>query len=159
MSAKTCQFEPTVAAAARSGQWSKDLRTHVSGCVDCGDAARVAAWMGDVATRLARTQTLPDPTYLWLRAEIERRTREANAVSRLRVSLLALLSLTVGLIVAAAVLAVLPQASVTVSDAMTWLRSAPAGAAPDYVALIGTVWLGFPLLLAATYLLVFRPAR
>jgi hypothetical protein len=159
MSTNECPSVPAVIEAARSGQWSGDLRTHASGCAECGDAARVAVWMGDVATRLARTQTLPDPTYLWLRAEIERRTREANAVSRLRGSLLALLSLTIGLIVAAAVLAVLPQASATVSDAMTWLRTVPAGAAPDYVALIGTVWLGFPLLLAATYLLVFRQAR
>jgi hypothetical protein len=77
----------------------------------------------------------------------------------LRVSVLALLSLTVGLLGAAAVLAVLPEVSATVSGALAWLLAALAGATPDHVAFIGTVWLGFPLLLATTYLLVFRSPR
>lgn len=155
MSTKECPFELAVIKATRNGQWSRDLRAHASGCYACDDAVRVAVWMGSAATRLARTQTLPDPTYLWLRAEIERRTREASAVSRLRVSVLALFCLIVGLLGGAAVLAVLPKMSATVSGALAVL----AEASPDQVALIGTVWLGFPLLLATTYLLVFRTRR
>jgi hypothetical protein len=159
MSANECPYEPAVIEAAHSGQWSRQLRTHVSGCAECDDAVRVAVWMGNAATRLARTQTLPDPTYLWLRAEIARRTQEASAVSRLRVSALTLVSLTVGLMGATAVLAILPDASATVSGAFASLLGAAAGAAPDRLALVATAWIGFPLLLATTYLLVFRSPR
>jgi hypothetical protein len=159
MNVTSCSYEAAVTEAARSGQWTKSLRAHVAGCAECGDLARVAEWMGNVATRVVRTQSLPDPTYLWLRAQLEKRVDEARAVPRSRVVALALLSLAVGLLAAAAVLAVLPAVSASVSAAGDWLVAALAASSPALITLIGTSLLGLPCLLVTTYLLVLRPVR
>ena len=159
MSVTSCSYEAAVSDAARSGQWTKSLRAHVAGCTGCSDLARVAEWMANVATRVVRTQSLPDPTYLWLRAQLEKRADRARAVPRSRVVALALSSLVVGLLAAAAVLAVLPEVPGTVSAAGDWLFAALAETPPALIILIGTSLLGLPFLLGATYLLVLRPLR
>ena len=159
MNATSCSYEAAVTDAARSGQWTASLRAHVAGCTECSDLVRVAEWMGNVAARVARTHSLPDPTYLWLRAQLEKRADEARAVPRSRVVALALLSLAIGLLAAAAVLAVLPAVSASVSAAGDWLVAALAESSPALITLIGTSLLGLPCLLAATYLLVLRPLR
>src|SRR5688500_9725364 len=160
MSEKACPYESGVASAARSGKWTERLRSHLSECRDCDYLARVAMWMANLATQLGRNnEALPDPTYLWLKAQIERRAAEARAVSRRRVSIQALVSLAGGLAGSAAVLAALPPVSSAASAALTWLVAALMRTPPAQITLIGSVWLGLPLFLFATYLLVFRPAR
>ena len=159
MSVTSCPYEARVGDAARSGQWNNTLRTHVTGCVECGDLARVVEWMGNAATRVMRTQSLPDPTYLWLKAQLEKSADQARAVPRSRVVALALSSLVAGLLAAAAVLAVLPTVSATVGAAGIWLFAALAETPPALIVLIGTSLLGLPFLLGATYLLVLRPLR
>ena len=130
MNVTSCSYEAAVTDAARSGQWTKSLRAHVAGCTECSDLVRVAEWMGNVAARVAQTQSLPDPTYLWLRAQLEKRADQARAMPRSRVVALALSSLVIGSLAAAAVLAVLPAVSVTVSAAGDWLFAALAETPP-----------------------------
>jgi hypothetical protein len=117
--------------------------------------ARVAGWIGDLAAQLRRDQAQPDPTYVWLKAQIERRAAEARAASRRRLSFQALVGLAGGLAGSAAVLAALPETSA----ALAWLVAALMRAPPSQITLLGSVWLGLPLFLATTYLLVFRAAR
>lgn len=159
MSGETCQYESAVIEMTRSGQWSESLRAHVCECAECAESGRVTEWMGCVATQLGRNQPASDPTYIWLKAEIERRVIEAGPISRHGLGALDLLSLALGLAGAAAVLAIWPEASVTVSAARSWLSTALAETSLADMTAIGTVWLGLPAFLAATYLLVLRPLR
>jgi hypothetical protein len=115
--------------------------------------------MGNVATRVTQTQSLPDPTYLWLRAQLEKRAEKARAVPRSRIVALALASLVVGLLAAVAVLAALPTVSARLTAAGSWLFATLAETSPALIVLIGTSALGLPCLLGATYLLVLRPSR
>ena len=66
----TCPFEPNVLHAAESGTWSEALRAHTRSCEDCAAAAEVSAWMGDFASRDDREHILPDPSVLWLKAQL-----------------------------------------------------------------------------------------
>jgi hypothetical protein len=160
MSTNACPYESEVSAAARSGKWTERLRSHSSECRDCDSLARVAMWMANLATQLGRdNEALPDPTYVWLKAQIERRAAETCAVSRRRVSSHALVSLAGGLAGSAAVLAALPAVSSAASAALTWLVAALMRTSSAQITLIGSVWVGLPLFLVATYLLVFRPTR
>ena len=155
MSAETCPYELSVGEAARSSEWNESLRAHVRECGECAASVSVIEWMGGVATQLGRGQPAPDPTFIWLKAEIERRAEEAAPVSRRRLGALAFLSFTVALAGASAVFAIWPEVSAIVSAARTTL----AEASPADMTAIATAWLGLPLLLAATYLLVLRPSR
>jgi hypothetical protein len=157
MSVTSCSYETAVGDAVRTGQWSPELRAHAVRCAECSDVARVAEWLGEVATRVLRNQSLPDPTYLWLRAQLERRARETQTVSRPRALALALAGITAGLLAAAAALVVVPAVSEAVGAAGAWLFAALAEAPPVLITLVGTSLVGFPVLLAATYLLVLRP--
>jgi hypothetical protein len=94
-----------------------------------------------------------------LRAEIDRRVKEKGALSWRQLGVAALLGLAVGLLVAAAVVAVLKEVSLIVIVVHTSLSTALAETSLADMTAIGTVWLGLPLLLAATYLLVLRPLR
>lgn len=161
MSERACPHEPAVVEAARTRQWVQGLEAHVNTCPECADAMRVTAWLRDVAARLGRDRSAPDATYIWLRAEIEKqkRARDTDVVSWRRLSAAALPGLAVGLVSAAAIVAVLPGLAVAGAAARSWLSRAFAEASLVDMTVIGTVWLGLPLLLAATYLLVLRPLR
>jgi hypothetical protein len=120
---------------------------------------RVTEWMGGVATQLGHRQAAPDPSYVWLKAELQRRAQNAVSLSRRRLSSVALLGLALGLACAAAVYAIWPAASAAVSAARTWLLIDLAEYSLVDMTVIATAWLGLPLLLVATYLLVLRPLR
>lgn len=159
MSTEPCRHESAVIEAAQSEEWSESLRAHARVCTECAESVRVAVWMGSVARRLGRNRPAPDPTYIWLKAEIERRAEDAAGVSRRGLSALVLLGLTLGIAGAAAVLAIWPGVSATANATRAWLSTALAEASLVDMTLIGTVWLGLPLMLVATYLLVLRPLR
>ena len=80
-------------------------------------------------------------------------------MSRRRLGALAFLSFTVALAGASAVFAIWPEVSAAAEAARTSLLTALAEASPVDMTAIATAWLGLPLLLAATYLLVLRPSR
>lgn len=159
MSTGTCVYEAAVVEAARTGEWEKDLRAHLLGCAECTDAARVTAWMQDVSVRLGRDQSARDPTYIWLRAEIERRAREENASALRRSIMAAVPSLAATGISAAAVVAAWPQVAAAAMAARGALSTALAKASLVDITLISSGWLGLSVLLVGTYLLVLRPSR
>ncbi|HMB74431.1 MAG TPA: hypothetical protein VKQ06_12730 [Gammaproteobacteria bacterium] len=159
MSDRPCPYETAVVESARTGVWESGLRAHVRGCAACTESARVTEWIADVATQLGRDQSVPDPTYIWLKAEIERRAKVENSLSWQRLGTAALPGLAVGLFAAAAMLAVLSEVSAIAIVVSTWLSTTIAESSLVDRTVFATIWLGFPLLLTATYLLVFRLIR
>lgn len=159
MSDRACPYETEIVESVRTGDWEESLRAHVRGCAACTESARVARWIADVARYLGRDQPAPDPAYLWLRAAIERRAKVGNALSWGRLGAAALLGLAVGIVSAVAMLAVLPKVSAMTMFTSAWLATAFAETSLVDRTVIGTVWVGLPLLLTAIYLLVLRPVR
>lgn len=174
-----CPYESAVIAAVRSGHWGSGLRSHTEQCAECTEAARVGAWLGTLANGLGRDAAPPDPGYIWLTAEIERRAREVQARPWRRRLLTGAVGLAAWLLVSAAVLAVLPNVATVVSalsaalspalsalsPALSTLSPALAALSPTVIAsaanamFIAAVWLGFPILLMAVYLIVLKPLR
>ena len=159
MRAPACPFAVAVLEAARNGQWSESLRSHVCECAQCAETARVAMWMGNVASHLGRDETAPDPTYIWLKAEIEKREQDAARMSLRELAAQTVLNLALTLAAAAALLSIWPQVSATATEARASVLTLLAQSSPADITVIGTIWLGLPLLIVATYLLVFRPSR
>jgi hypothetical protein len=159
MNESACPHEMAVVEAARTEEWTQVLRAHIYECAACADAARVSAWIGDVAIRLGRNRPAPDPTYIWLRAEIERRAQEASGPSWPRLGMVTVLGLAVGLVSLTATLAVWRAVTGVAVIARTALSGILAEVSVLDMTVIGSAWLGLPLLLAATYLLVLRPLR
>lgn len=156
MSDNTCPYQAAVVEAARTGEWEASLRAHLHQCTQCADSARVTAWFADAATRLGARQPALDPTYIWLRAEIERRTREENASAWRRSGIAAVLALAVAGGGAAAAFAALPRVwAVVQSGLSTALAEAPV----VDMTVISSGWLGLLVLLVGTYLVVLRPLR
>jgi len=156
MSEAACSFEAAVVDAARTGEWSAGLREHMHGCAACTESARVTAWLADAAARLGRARPAPDPTYIWLRAEIEKRAKEERASIRRRSGIAAVLALAAAGASAAAVLAALPRIA---ASARAGLSAALEGMPLVDMTVISSGSLGMLVVLAATYLLVFRPLR
>ena len=71
-----CDREAEVVRAARTGEWSDDLRSHARDCADCADATLVAAFFA--AEDLRPAGPLPDPGLSWWKAQLQVR-RDAVA--------------------------------------------------------------------------------
>lgn len=78
MSQEHCSFEEKIAAANRSGQWSDEILSHLSGCHICEEVALVASYLSGSAAGPASAAIthLPDPALIWSRAQLAAR-REA----------------------------------------------------------------------------------
>lgn len=78
----TCRFEEAIVAAARSGTWHDELRTHRDGCPSCAEATLVAAALAaEAALEATDPAPLPEPRVIWLKARLaerERRSRRAT---------------------------------------------------------------------------------
>ncbi|MBP7147473.1 MAG: hypothetical protein KBD01_08000 [Acidobacteria bacterium] len=69
-----CPHEASVAAAARHGRWTDELRRHCADCAECADTALVSAFLQQEAREIAAADApLPDPRLLWIRAQAEER--------------------------------------------------------------------------------------
>jgi hypothetical protein len=77
-----CRREPDVRHAAVSDVWTDELRRHAASCADCAAAASVAPWMGQFAKMPDREHILPDPSVVWLKAQLLRNTLAAERVTR-----------------------------------------------------------------------------
>jgi hypothetical protein len=159
MSDRACPHEAAVVEAARTRVWSDGLRAHVSKCADCSDTARLTAWIGDAATRLGRGQPAPEPTYIWLRAQLERRAREASTLSSFRLGAITILGLAAGLAGTAVMLLVLPAIAAVARIVRNSIATALAETSLLDMAALAMASLGSPLLLAAILLLILRPLR
>lgn len=64
-----CPQEEAVSRAARSGRWDEPLAAHAAQCAVCGEVARAARWMQELARDEGEMSPLPDPILLWQRAQ------------------------------------------------------------------------------------------
>ena len=77
-----CAHEPNVMHAAAEDRWTESLRAHVADCEDCAAAAAAAPWMTRFARISDRQHILPDPSIVWLKAQLMKGSVEAARVSR-----------------------------------------------------------------------------
>ncbi len=78
-----CPHEEAVAAAARSGDWSAELRLHRDGCMTCAELTLVvAALAGDAEELMEDPRPLPDPGVMWLRARLANRENKFHRATR-----------------------------------------------------------------------------
>lgn len=79
MKPDTCSHGESVVQAARTGKWSDELMGHVAKCDSCRESSRVARWMMDLAETVeSESVPLPDPHLVWLKAQIQRRSRDTE---------------------------------------------------------------------------------
>jgi len=77
-----CAYESNVIEAAESGRWSESLRAHAASCESCEAAVSVATWMADFAKQDDREHILPDPTVVWLKAQLLRQHAAIDMAAR-----------------------------------------------------------------------------
>ena len=83
MRAQPCPHEASVAAAARSGDWSPELKAHRDGCLTCAELTLVVAALATDAEELAAIDApLPDPAPIWLRARLASREQQFQRATR-----------------------------------------------------------------------------
>jgi hypothetical protein len=58
---------------ARGELADASLSEHVAGCESCQDTMTIAGWMQQLSSMPIAGKPLPDPTYLWWKAELLRR--------------------------------------------------------------------------------------
>jgi hypothetical protein len=78
MSDDVCRREPDV----RKGNWSDELRAHAQSCPDCAAAASVSPWIASFAAMPDREHILPDPSVVWLKAQLLRDMAVADRATR-----------------------------------------------------------------------------
>jgi hypothetical protein len=77
MTAKPCPHEEAVTLAARSGDWSPELKAHRDGCLTCAELTLVVAALAADAEELAAIDApMPDPAPIWLRARLASREHQ-----------------------------------------------------------------------------------
>ena len=77
-----CAHESNVLRAAAEDRWTEALRGHISECADCAAAAKAAPWMTRFARMSDREHILPDPSIVWLKAQLMRGTIDAARATR-----------------------------------------------------------------------------
>lgn len=82
MTRLTCNREQDVVRALRAGRLSEPVRAHVAGCAACQETSVVAEALLADAARLARETALPDPTNVWIKAQILARWHAAERATR-----------------------------------------------------------------------------
>ena len=83
MKIQPCAHEDAVAAAARTGRWTPELRAHRDGCMTCAELTLVTAAMAADAEALAGLNSpLPDPGVIWLRAQLAEREKNFRRATR-----------------------------------------------------------------------------
>jgi hypothetical protein len=87
MTVSECIHEESVLAAARSGEWSEELRAHAAACPVCSEVVLVVGALIGEARAAVADESLPDPGRIWLaarrqaqRQKIERATRPIRIV-------------------------------------------------------------------------------
>lgn len=73
MTRRTCERESSVAAAARSGQWSADLEDHLATCAVCTETKRVAELFLQHAAVMSRQIQPFAASVVWQRMQARRR--------------------------------------------------------------------------------------
>jgi len=80
---RPCPFEDAVNAAARSGDWTSELRAHRGGCMTCAELTLVVAVLAADAESLSdESIALPDPGLIWMRSRLTARERKFRRATR-----------------------------------------------------------------------------
>jgi len=83
MKHQSCAHEDAVAAAARTGEWTSELRAHRDGCMTCAELTLVVAALAADAKQLADDAVpLPDPGIIWFRAQLAEREHRYRRATR-----------------------------------------------------------------------------
>lgn len=77
-----CNQEPLVRRAAVENRWTDALQEHVRTCSDCAAAAAAAPFMTRFARVDERRHALPDPSVVWLKAQLLRGNIAAERAAR-----------------------------------------------------------------------------
>jgi len=77
-----CRFENDVLRAIESDSWSDSLREHVATCDECSAAKNAGAWMHSFAAIDDREHILPNPSIVWLKAQLLQQTRTVDRATR-----------------------------------------------------------------------------
>jgi hypothetical protein len=81
MKQMSCEHENAVIPALRSGEWTRELRLHVTECQDCGEALQLAEALGEVARRSEIHCNPPDAHWI-----LQRSRRVAREIAMRRVA-------------------------------------------------------------------------
>ena len=73
-----CRYEQDV----MRGDWSDSLRRHIETCDECSATAAVAEWMNRFAGLDDRQHRLPDPTLVYLKAQLLQQTKTVDRAAR-----------------------------------------------------------------------------
>jgi hypothetical protein len=76
----TCEWEQAVLGAVASETWTDQLRTHLTTCPACADAALVARALREIAASTP-DNPLPDPGQIWRAAARSERRQAAERVT------------------------------------------------------------------------------
>jgi hypothetical protein len=68
-----CERESEVRRMVRLGAHDPALREHAAGCEVCRETLTVAAWMQELSALAEVDRRVPDPAYIWWKAELLRR--------------------------------------------------------------------------------------
>ena len=79
---EVCRHEQHVIRAASEDRWSDALREHVATCEDCAIAAVAAPFMTRLSRIDERQKKLPDPSIVWLKAQILSGSAVADRITR-----------------------------------------------------------------------------
>jgi hypothetical protein len=79
---EACRHEPQVRRAASEDRWTEALREHVKTCADCAAAAAAAQFMNRLMRLDERPRSLPDPSVVWLKAQLLRGSAIAARAAR-----------------------------------------------------------------------------
>ena len=101
MSTTPCRHNAAITRAARTHDWTAELRAHLDACPDCRQTVVLDERLAALAAATAAAAPPPrSPQALWLRAEFARRAHTRARLARLRLTagiampLLALLAFT-----------------------------------------------------------------
>jgi hypothetical protein len=96
----TCEWEQTVLGALASGDWSDQLRTHLTTCPACADAVLVARAFQEIGA-FTPDDPLPDPWLIWQAAARSERQQVVDRVTW-PITVMTWLSLATGAVAAIA---------------------------------------------------------
>ena len=77
-----CRFESEARRASSENRWTDALREHVQTCEECAMSAIAAPFMAQLARPDERRHKLPDPSVVWLKAQLLGGTSSAERVTR-----------------------------------------------------------------------------
>ena len=83
MTNTTCRHEQAVGSALAADSWTPELLEHVATCAVCADLMLVETFLRRHSNEVASTASVPDPAFVWWRAQIEGRTADVQRATRI----------------------------------------------------------------------------